>query len=344
MRYKYILIALLFPCIIIAQDGGQSAFSFMNVEHSPRKEALGGSAIAIFDNDVSLSQTTPSLLNPLMHNELSFTFGDYFADINLVSFSYARNLGVNIGVIGVALKAINYGDFDRNDAAGYGSGSFSANDQVLTFGIGKTINKKFSVGVNVNFVNSSYDSYNSFALSSNVSSTYFDVNKKFAATLLVKNIGRQLNAYSSSTNENFPYEVQFAISKELAYLPFRYHLTYNNINRFDVKSPYKLISQTNPETGELEIKQESIAKTALRHIIIGGELNPFRKSLFIRGGFNFQRRFDLTIETRPAMVGFSWGIGFRVFKYHFDYSRSSYHLSGAPNNFSIATNLSTFGL
>jgi len=43
------------------------------------------------------------------------------------------------------------------------------------------------------------------------------------------------------------------------------------------------------------------------------------------------------------MVGFSWGLGFRVSKYHFDYSRSIYHFSGVPNNFSIATNLSTFG-
>ena len=94
----------------------------------------------------------------------------------------------------------------------------------------------------------------------------------------------------------------------------------------------------------MELKQESFAKTALRHIIIGGELNPFRKSLFIRGGFNFQRRFDMTLVNRPAMIGFSWGIGFKVLKYSVDYSRSSYHLSGTPNNFSIATNLTTFGL
>jgi hypothetical protein len=130
----------------------------------------------------------------------------------------------------------------------------------------------------------------------------------------------------------------------LKYLPFRYHLTYNNINKFDITSPYKLTSQTNIESGDLEIQEESIAKTALRHLIIGGELNPFRKSLFIRVGFNFQRRFDLSTISQPSMVGFSWGIGFRVLKYYFDYSRSSYHLSGVPNNFSIATNLSTFGL
>ena len=112
MRYKHFLIALFWPLSIIAQDGGQSAFSFVNIEHSPRIEALGGSAIAVFDNDVSLSQTAPSLLNASMHNELVFTFGDYFSDINLLSFSYARNFK-GIGTIGFSLKAINYGDFDK---------------------------------------------------------------------------------------------------------------------------------------------------------------------------------------------------------------------------------------
>ena len=342
MRYKYFLIALFLPLSIIAQDGGYSAFSFINVEHSARIEALGGSAIAVFDNDISLSQTTPSLLNPKMHNELAFTFGDYFSDINLLSFSYARDFK-EIGVIGVSLKAINYGDFERNDDAGYNQGAFSAHDQVLTFGIGKKVHEKLSIGMNLNLLNATYDTYTSFALASNVSSTYFNAEKRLTSTLLIKNIGRQLNAYSSE-KESLPFEIQFAISKELQHLPFRYHLTYNNINKFDIKSPYKLTNQTNIETGELEIKEESIAKTALRHFVIGGALNPFRKSLFIRAGFNFQRRFDLSTVSRPAMVGFSWGIGFRVSKYHFDYSRSSYHLSGIPNNFSIATNLSTFGL
>ena len=36
------------------------------------------------------------------------------------------------------------------------------------------------------------------------------------------------------------------------------------------------------------------------------------------------------------------GLGFRLSKYYFDYSRSSYHISGIPNGTGIATNLSTF--
>jgi hypothetical protein len=335
------LLAFLIPLSIVAQSGGQTAFSFVNIETSSRVEALGGSGIAIFDNDVSLVQTTPSLLNPEMDKSIVFSFGDYFSNINLFSFSFSKNLE-KIGVFALSLKAINYGFFDRNDENGYNHSEFSANDQLLTFGFAKQLNDRFTLGLNLNLLNSNYDFYNSFAISSNISSTYYNKKKRFTSTFLVKNMGRQVKSYTS-INESLPFEMQFAISKELAHLPFRYHLAYNSINIFDVKSPYKLTSQTNTDTGELEIKQENIAKTALRHIVIGGEFNPFRKSLFIRGGFNFQRRFDLTTTTRPALVGFSWGIGFKVMKYRFDYSRSSYHLAAAPNNFSIATNLSTFG-
>jgi len=342
MQRKIIFIAFLLPLSIFAQVGGINAFSFFDVALSARTEAMGGSAIAIMDNDISLVQSTPSLLNSAMDNELAFLFTDYFSDVNVLGFSYAKQLK-EIGVFSASVKAINYGDFEHNDADGNNVGSFSAHDQIITLGFGKPLNEKITLGINVNLLNSQYEIYHAFAVASNVSVSYYYAEKQFTSTLLFKNIGRQLIAYADE-KEYFPFDVQFGLSKELKYLPFRYSLTFHHLNQFDIKSPYKLISQTNIETGELDIKEESIAKTVLRHLIIGGELNPFRKSLFLRGGFNFQRRFDMSLSTYPALVGFSWGIGFKVSRFRLDYSSASYHLSGSPNNFSIATNLSTFGL
>lgn len=342
MLKKLIIIVFCFPLSLFSQTGGVTAFSFVDVEMSPRVESLGGSGIAIFDNDVSLAQTTPSLLNEKMHNSILFSFTDYFTDINLISFAYARKWK-ELGIFSLGVRAINYGDFDWNDEVGNNLGSFSAHDQVITLGASKLLNDRLSFGFNINVLNSQYESYNAMALSTNISGTYFNLEKAFTSTLLLKNIGRQLYSYTNK-EEQLPFDIQLGVSKELKHLPFRYSLTFHHLNQFDIKSPYKLSSQTNIDTGELEVKEESVAKTALRHLIIGGELNPFRKSLFIRGGFNFQRRFDLSLTTRPAMVGFSWGIGFKVMKFRLDYSRASYHLSGTPNNFSIATNLSTFGI
>jgi len=341
MKIKIILLLFYLPLSLLAQVGGITTFSFVDVELSPRIESMGGSGIAILDRDVSLGQTTPSLLNAKMNNSLVFSFTDYVSDVNLIGFSYARKWK-DFGVFSIGLKAINYGKFEYNDAVGNNLGSFSAHDQVVTVGLGKSLNKRLRLGVNLNMLNSQYETYRAFALSSNVSLTYYNPEKEFTSTLLFKNMGRQLIAYAD-TEESLPFDVRLGISKELKHLPFRYSFTFHHLNQFDIKSPYKLTSQTNIETGELEIKKESVAKTAFRHLIIGGELNPFRKSLFIRGGFNFQRRFDMSLSTYPALVGFSWGIGFKVLKFRLDYSRAAYHLSGTPNNFSFATNLSTFG-
>ena len=136
MIQKIIIIVFFLPLSILAQIGGVNALLFVDVALSPRIEAMGGALIAVMDNDVTLVQSTPSLLNPEMDNELAFLFTDYFADINILGFSYAKQLKES-GVFSASLKTINYGDFEHNDEVGNNLGFFSAHDQVITLGFGK---------------------------------------------------------------------------------------------------------------------------------------------------------------------------------------------------------------
>ncbi len=341
MKRIFILFCVFLPFFSLSQIGGTNSYSFVNLEFSPRVSAMGGAFFAVYDNDLSIGVTNPSVLNSKMNNEIMFNYIDYVSDINFFSFAYARDIN-NFGTAILSIKSLNYGDLVLNNSIGDSLGMFSASDQILTLGFGKLLHKKLILGLTFNLLNSNYYTYSSLAISSNVAITYLNLKNNFISSLLVKNLGRQLTSYN--VNESLPFEIQFAISKKLAHLPFRYHITYTNLSRFDIKSPFKLKSQTNFETGNLEVKQETFAKTFLRHIVIGGELNPFNKSFFLRGGFNFQRRFDLSLVSFPATIGFSWGLGFKVSKFRFDYSRSSFHISSYPNYFSISTNLSTFGL
>ena len=138
MQYKYVLIMFFFAFNTFAQNGGKSVFLFSNIEHSPRAQSLGGGAIAIYDNDVSLSSNVPSLLNHQMHNQIAFTYGNYFSDINLISFAFSKEFK-KIGYVGFSLKSINYGEFERFSNNGNYEGIFSANDQIITCGIGRKI-------------------------------------------------------------------------------------------------------------------------------------------------------------------------------------------------------------
>ena len=230
-----------------------------------------------------------------------------------------------------------------NDEYGNKTGIFSVNDQVFTFGIGRRIHNRLSIGANINFLNSQYASYSAIAIASDCAITYINQKNQIQSTLLFKNIGRQIDLYAAE-RESLPFEIQIGLSKKLTYLPFRYHLTYTKLDQYDIKSPYRLHTQTNLETGDLDLKEETIAKTLLRHVVIGGELNPFRKQLFLRGGCNFQRRFDMNLSNHLSFTGFSFGLGIKLYDFDVDYSRSSYHVSGYPNNFSIVINLSTFGI
>ena len=341
MKLRYFIILFIFPFSVLSQSLN-SSFSFLNTETSSRSLAMGGDLISIYDNDILLAQKTPSILNTDMNNELGFSFVDYFSDISLVSFNYAKNFK-KIGCLSLGFISADYGDFTSTNEVGEQDLSFSASDQIINFGFARKINQKINLGFNINFFNSSYERYKSSSITSNISTTYHSFENNFNSTLLFKNIGRQIKGYTS-LNEKIPFEIQFGISKKLEHLPFRYSIVLNNLNKFDISNDYSLNSFTNNESGEIDLVDESFAKTILRHIIISGELNLFNDNLFLRGGFNFQRRFNMTIDSYGGLVGFSFGVGMKVSKITLSYSRSSYHLSGQLNSFSFSTNLSTFGI
>ena len=341
MIRKFIIISVFFPNILFAQIQN-SSYNSLNLNNSSRVLSLGGDVISFVDNDVSLAFQAPSLLNKEMNRQMSFNFVDYVSDINFISFHYAQKISNNLMIFS-GLDAINYGEFIGSDATGNSTSVFTANQQIFTLGTAKQISDKFTVGTNIKLLNSQLESYQSLSLSSNVSTTYFNKENNLAATILFKNMGKPIKSYTS-TSENLPFEIQLGLSKSLQHLPFRYSLVLHHLNVYDISNDYNLNTIYDLTTNTIIIKKETVAKKMLRHVILGGELNPFRKSLYLRAGFNFQRREDLKLSSSFSMSGFSWGMGFSVRKIQINYSRSALHSSSVLNSFSLITNLSNFGL
>jgi hypothetical protein len=343
LKRTFLFIFLLFfTTNIFSQIGGENTFAILDFSTSPRTVAIGGELIAVFDNDVDMAANNPSLLSKKMDNQISFSFVDYFSDINAVSVNYARE-SKKLGMLFFGAKSLNYGSFTKTDETGIELGEFTANEQIITAGISKPLNDKFTIGVNLNFINSNLENYSSIALAGNLGLTYYNKERKLCVSVLAKDFGRQLKSYANE-KEMLPFQLQMGVSKRLEHLPFRFSIVAHHLNKFDISNNYLEPLTTNPISGEKVKNEETFGKKVLRHFIVGGELNPFQKSLFIRGGFNFQRRQDMMVSTRPAMVGFSWGLGFRISKFHLNYSRATYHLAGSTNIFSFTTNLSSFGL
>ena len=302
------------PLILISQIGSNSSYNSLNLNSSSRVLSMGGEVISVVDNDVSLANMNPSLLNSSMSRQIAFNFVDYVSDINFISFHTSKQIGENFFLF-TGIDAINYGKFESTDEIGNQLGEFSAHEQVFTFGGAKYLGNNVSLGLNIKLLNSQLETYHSLSISSNIAATYHLEEKSFTGSFLIKNIGTPLKNYTSE-KEDLPFEIQMGISKSLKHLPFRYSLVFHHLNIYDISNEFYPNTIYNPETNEVEIKEETAAKKMLRHIIIGGELNPFRKSFYLRGGFNFQRREDLKLSTKNSAVGFSFGLGFKISKIH----------------------------
>jgi len=324
------------------QIGGNSTYEFLNFTSSARIAAMGGDFLAINDNDIMLAASNPSIINSEMHNMLGVAYTDYFSDVNHGLATYARSFN-KIGSFAASMQYMSYGKFDYAEVTGERSGQFYAGETALNIGWGRQLDSLFSIGANLKFIYSSLESYSSYGMAVDVAGSYNSRDKTFTVSLIGKNIGRQLKAYEGGNIEPLPFELQLGLSKRLKHLPFRFSVLYNNIQKWDLRYEDPQDIQTDPITGEVQ-EESGIAEFAdnfMRHLVFGGEL-VIAKVLSLRAGFNYQRRQEMKVTAKPGMVGYSWGIGLKVYKFHIEYARSTYHLNGSPNYFTLTANLNEF--
>ncbi len=325
-----------------AQSGGNNTYDFLNLTNSARVASLGGQQISIFDNDLNFTFHNPSLLNESMHNHLVLNYVDYFMDINYGYVSYARSRG-DWGNWAAGIHYISYGKFRSVDEYNIQRGEFRADDYALNLIYSRTIiDSLLFAGVNVKPIFSDYESYRSVGLAVDMGITYQNSDKLFSAALVIKNAGFQIKRYyKKHPREPLPFEIQLGISQKLRYAPLRFSVLAQHLESWDLR--YETLEELEPSssfsTTENENKVDQFFDNFMRHIILGVEFLP-SDNFNIRLGYNYKRRQELKIKDKVGMVGFSWGFGLRIKKFHISYGRATYHVAGASNHFSISTNLS----
>ncbi len=327
----------------LAQVGGTSTYSFLSLPNAARVASLGGKLVSVYDDDLNLAFQNPALLNPSMHNHLAFNYVGYFADTKFGYASYARK--TNSGTLGAGIHYINYGDFIQADPTGQITGNFTASEYALNIMYSRPLDSLLTIGVNVKPVYNSLEKYSSFGMAFDLGLSYTNRNQLFNASLVLRNIGTQLVVYyKNADREPLPFDIQIGISQKLEHAPFRLFATAHNLQRFDLT--YEKDEEDtdltffNEGTGE-KSNVELLADKFMRHMIFGAEFTPFN-NFYLRMGYNYQRRQELKIESRTAMVGFSWGFGIKINRFQLSYGRATYHLAGASNHFSVTTNLNEF--
>jgi hypothetical protein len=343
---KSFLIIFLFTGMgvaVTAQIGGHYTYAFLNLTNSARVASLGGKSVSIWSDDLNMAFHNPSLLNPSMDQHVVLNYVGYFAGVKYGYAGYALDYG-NKGTFSAGMHYSNYGTFTGADENGVLTGEFRAAEYALNLIYSREIDSLFNVGVNLKPVYSNLETYNSFGLAADIGITYHNPARLFTAALVMKNIGSQITKYyEGAERENLPFEIQAGLSQKLLHAPFRFSLTLQHLQKWDLtyESSIDKSNVYNPLNGEkvTNNKFEEFGDKIMRHAILGMEFMP-GENFYVSLGYNYQRRQELKTPVNTGMVGFSYGFGLKVNKYRFSYGRSTYHLAGASNHFSLSVNLS----
>jgi hypothetical protein len=343
---KYIL--LFFSLLILVfsglgQVGGRYGYSFLQEAVSARLAALGGNQASISDHDINVGFVNPSMITNSLHNDLALNYVNYFSGVNYGSVQYARTFN-KVGNFMGSIQFMDYGTFDYADEAGNLSGTFGASDFAFTLGWGRQLDSSFSIGAAAKLIYAFYEGYNSFGFAVDVAGTY-ESKTGWTMSVIARNLGMQVTTFTPGVRDPLPFTLQYAISKRLEHVPFRFSVVYDHIEKWDLTytDPNNPSGGIDPITGEPQEKEgfSKIADQFMRHIIIGGEVY-IGKNFVLRGGYNYRRRQEMKINEKPGMVGFSWGLGVRIYKFKINYARSTYHQVGSPNYISLTFDINSF--
>ncbi|MEI6050770.1 MAG: type IX secretion system protein PorQ [Bacteroidota bacterium] len=329
---KRALNILLFSILIspsFSQTGGSNIYEFLNLTHSGLVSSLGGSNVSLQGNNLNLAYHNPALLNSEMNNSLALNYVNYFAGINYGLAMYSKSYA-GTGNFAAGLTYLNYGSFTEADASGIITGKFTAAEYAFSMIYSREFDSLFSVGVNFKPVLSHLENYTSFGFAFDIGLAYHNHRNLFSAGLVIKNAGYQVTTYAGEPRQKLPFEIQVGVSQRLAHAPLRFSLTLRHLEKFDLTHQYTGA----PSTGNTDQSSSEFTENLLRHIILGVELIP-HKNIYFCGGYNYQRRSELHVDSKMSTVGFSWGFGINTSWLDIEFGRATYHLAGSSTHVSL---------
>lgn len=334
MNFKYFFwLFLILPLLSKAQIGGENTYEFLNLVNSARMAALGGNQVALADEtDLNVAYNNPALLTEDMQNHLVANYVNYISDVNYGYVVYCLPLEIP-GNLAVGMHYINYGTFIEALPNGMQTGgTFNAAEYALNITWSYQLLDRLSVGANLKPIWSSFETYQSAGIAADLGASFQSKDGLTTIGLAVKNIGTQITTYyDGGDREPLPFDIQLGYSQRLGHAPIRISGTLQHLQKWT-------LAKTEEEATSSPVTEEGLGKKFLRHMILGVELLP-SENFTLRFGYNYQRRQELKYDEKMSTVGFSFGLGFKISRFEFNYGLARYHLAGASNHISLGINL-----
>lgn len=327
-----------------AQIGGSRSYGQFDLPASARIAALGGYAIATWDDDPAMGYANPALYNAAMDRKLVFAHAFGPAEVQYGHAAYAHHLDKPDLTIGGGLLYRAYGRFDGRDAAGNPTAGFGAGEYALHAGTAYR-RDKLAYGATLKVAYGRLESYSSLAAAVDFGAAYIDTARRLVASLVLRNIGTPITSYLPGDPEALPFDLQLAVSHRLQYLPLRLSLTLHDLYRWNIRyDDPNAAAGTGSLFGVEEGAEDGrfIADKIFRHVAVSGEFE-FGKNVRVRFGYDHQGRGELAATGRSGLTGFSGGFGIRVKQFRLDYAHQVTHLSGRQNHLTVTTDIAAFG-
>ena len=325
-------------------NGGDNVYEFLNLSPSARVTGLAGHLITVKDDDVSLAFTNPAALNKEMHGRIQFSNNFFLSDIKHGYVSYGHYLKKSDITVHGGMHYIGYGDFQMTDEIGNVIGQFDAGEYAFTVGAGKELYERLSVGANLKFITSRFESYNSAGMVADLSAMFHDTSRQVNVTFLMKNMGTQFSTYTDSNREPIPFEMQVGISKRLRHLPFRLSVIYRYLDKWN-------ITYDDPNSQEdifffndgSTTTNNNFVDNLARHFVFNGEFLFGKKENFkIRLGYSHLNRKELTVSNLRSLSGFAFGVGLKINRFRIDFGQGFTHLGTGQTHLGISTSFKEF--
>lgn len=315
MKKAFLAIAVIMSSMAVnAQNESQTEYNFLRLPVSAHAAALGGDNVTVIDDDESLIFNNPALLSSVSDKTINFNYMNYMSGVNYLSASFNRIVKERASWA-VSAQYLDYGSMKEVDADNVQTGEFSAKDIAIAGYFSYLLTSKISGGISARYLMSYIGDYNSIAFGVDLGLNYYDPDREWSVSFVMKNLGGELKAYDEEYGK-LPFDIQLGVSKRFVGTPFRLHATLVDINH----PQYKFIN----------------------HLVIGGDV-LLGDSFWAGVGYNFRRADEMKVSGTDGDsshgAGFTIGGGLTLSRFKVAASYGKYHVSSSSVTVNIAYTL-----
>ena len=188
-------LTLVIALIGIDPNAGTTGFDFLRLTPTAREAAMGGAAVGSAPGPMGF-WFSPAHAVSAESPRAAVGYLNYVAGIQTGSAAYSQPIGTDKGV-GFGIVYLNSGSMKRTNERGEELGTFGVSYANLNLSGGMRFGEELSVGVALQGLYGSIDTFFGLGLAGNVGATYRLPVEGLTAGLAVKNVGYQLRAFQS---------------------------------------------------------------------------------------------------------------------------------------------------